>query len=410
MAYTVLQVPPALSSAHGKQIFCAYSDNVGSANYKYVFDVYIAGVKVATSKISPNPTYGGMGIFDAGPIVRSYINSLYFVGGKSCYQGLTVEGKLWIDYTIKLGEEYGTPVTTYTNIVISASHLAYNTAPDLYPVNTDDLGLSSYINKFTSRMPREVRLSLTDYAFTGILNPASDPQTIVIRTYDGSGTLIDTVTIGPASHYYAQFGYGPANINAIYPGTIDDTVSYYTVYYTCGSSTDLITVALDCFKLYKGYALTFLNRLGAYDTWQFKFKSSRSATIERKAYGTNGMNPYFFLGDGDAFGGVVPYSLDQYASNGGRVFLGAGRTYSVKSKQRFKLTTDFLTDEAFEYLAELVTSPVIYMQFIDPIGLLIYLPVRINTENYNYLTRANDKLNPLEVEVEILDTYNSQFQ
>jgi hypothetical protein len=410
MAVSILQYPPSYGSAHDHQYFVLNSSNKAQPNFKYVVDIYVGGVKIATAKPFGNPSAGNSAAIDVAPYIRSYLNTLYFVGGKTVIQPQDLAGKLWVVYDVKLGEEYGTPVTTYTNLLTATGFKAYNSAVSLYPIHYSQ-PILDYKDLFLTRRPRAERLALTDFAYTGHFNPDGGTATFTITKYDASGASMGSHVFANSTKTYSQIGFGPANINTIWPDFIDSAVSYYTYQSSSHSITDTITVIVECFKRFQGYNLTFLNGIGAYDTVPFKFKSTRTTTVEKKGYGTSGAAQFFSdNGAGDVSGGIVDFSLEQYGTTGSAILLGQGRTYSVKGRQRFKLNTDFLSDDYSAWLAELVASPVVYMQFVDAGGLLIFYPVKVLADNYQYLSKQNDKtLTPLEIEVEVLTSFNSQL-
>jgi hypothetical protein len=407
MSITLQAMPNNYSPVHNRVVYTFDSTNKAQVNFKYVVDVYVSGVKVATLKPAPNPSNNNFGSVDVGPILRSYVNSNYFRGCKTFLGPVAPAGKYFVSYDLKIGEEYGTPPTTYINMQSYVGMRAVNAAltfEDLLPVNITNPN-DTYVSSWLTNRPQPVadRLSLNDVAYINFYNRAS--YTAIgyqIKKYSASGTLAGTINAAPAADtdtFLMEIGYGPANINGSYPGFIDSNVSYYTVSVTLdGSITKTLTVVLDCFKKFEGFNVTFLNRPGGYDTKTFKFKNSRTASVDRKSYGQQG---YTFSSGGSALTG--------YDSRGNFFSVPDGGVYGVKDRQKFKLTTDFLTEKESIWLFELIASPIIYLHYPDKNGTIFHLPVKITADNYQFLKPVNDKLTPLEIEVEVLRTYNSQF-
>jgi hypothetical protein len=60
---------------------------------------------------------------------------------------------------------------------------------------------------------------------------------------------------------------------------------------------------------------------------------------------------------------------------------------------------NYPTDEEYEWLAELISSPKIYLEIEG-----YYYPVTIKNTNYEYSTNQNNGLKALEIEVELNQT------
>lgn len=224
-------------------------------------------------------------------------------------------------------------------------------------------------------------------------------MTLTIRTYDNAASLIDTETVD-YDVILVQFNIGPAAINAAFPGMIDDAVSFYTVEDDNGH---IITVNLNiCSKYPSPVHLVFLNRLGGYESMWFRGKNRNSADIDRKAFGSNEYRIQNFPELSEPIS--MPVATEGFTNN----LLPNSRQYGTTKKYKWNLSTDLLTDAEFEWLSELVASPVVYMEkFYD--GEAFYIPMRITNTNYDYKRQTNDQLKPLEVELEVLRTFNTQF-
>lgn len=221
-----------------------------------------------------------------------------------------------------------------------------------------------------------------------------------ITTYDASDALIDTNDTADVDSILIQLNIGPAAINAAFPGMIDDSVAFYTVEDDNGH---LITVNLNiCSKYPSPVHLVFLNRLGGFESAWFRGKNRNSADIDRKTFGSNEYRIQTFAEISEPIAMTLP--SEGFTNN----LLPNSRTYATTKKYKWNLSTHLLTDAEFEWLAELVASPVVYMEkFYD--GEAFYIPMRITNTNYEYKRQTNDKLNPLEVELEVLRTFNTQF-
>lgn len=405
MAITVKSTPSwgTYMAAHNDLFFVVSSSNVAQPNFKFVFDVYVNAVLVARIKEFPEPTYS-YGVFNASLIVRNYLNSMYFGGEAAFLTAKTTLNYFKQDFVIKYGEEYGTPVTTYTNLTVGGTNTVYNYYNSLLPgANYSKLDL--YANKFlTTNTDTTFYVTAADNFFINYWNQAGAAITYRVKTYNAAGTLINNVTT-TSSTELAQLNCGPIGINATHANIITSNIAYYTV----ENGTDILTFNIDCWPKFPNKQLVFLNELGGYESAYFRGKNKRTAGITRKTFGKN---DYQIVDSGGAM---------TYNNPSTNTLIGNSQIYSVKRNEKFTLTThDFLTDAQYVWLAGLVQSSQIYMEFNKVAlagspayynqSMAAYIPVKINSDTYEYNTRMNAQLQALQVDVEILKAYNSQYQ
>lgn len=101
---------------------------VGVIDFKYVFDVYIDGVKVNRIKQRPNPV--GVGMLDVSLIAQSYLNVGTFANevGTLITKPLKTGSEAICSVYLLIGEEYATATTSLT----------------IYPGTSDTAGSPSY--------------------------------------------------------------------------------------------------------------------------------------------------------------------------------------------------------------------------------------------------------------------------
>lgn len=85
---------------------------------------------------------------------------------------------------------------------------------------------------------------------------------------------------------------------------------------------------------------------------------------------------------------------------------GSKKGYNSLIKTSLSLTSHLLTDAEYVWLADLLSSPDVYMYNET---LERFVPVTIGDNNYEYRTYANSKLTPLQLVINFTDEYNSQF-
>jgi hypothetical protein len=145
MAITILDTPAAYSSMHDDLWYVASSTNSGTTNFKFIVDVYVDGALAGRSKVFPSPS-GSYGVYNASPIVRSYVTNYFEPSGTSIL--VSSNDKIKVNYVISVGEEVS-GVTTAN--LASGSFSAYNFYPplfaDILATNAEiPLVLSDYYN------------------------------------------------------------------------------------------------------------------------------------------------------------------------------------------------------------------------------------------------------------------------
>ena len=79
--------------------------------------------------------------------------------------------------------------------------------------------------------------------------------------------------------------------------------------------------------------------------------------------------------------------------------------FHSKFSEKLKVSTDILTDAEWQWLAQLVFSPMVYLQD----GSTFY-PVTIEESNYEERQYINDRLTSLQLTLSFGTSYKTQFQ
>jgi hypothetical protein len=79
--------------------------------------------------------------------------------------------------------------------------------------------------------------------------------------------------------------------------------------------------------------------------------------------------------------------------------------YAIQHKDKYKLISDWVSEQDYSWLAQLVSSPIVYMEVLGA-----YFPVTISTTNYEYKLESADKLFNFEIEIEVGKYLTSQFR
>ena len=245
------------------------------------------------------------------------------------------------------------------------------------------------------------------------------PEYFYIQFYYNASTTGSLITLRNGITTGGNFTNGTAaiaKIEFVGVGTGNIAASGSTVpanwdYYTVTAYDDTVAAISDTYYFYnqevcKGFEkfrLTWLNRLGAWDYFNFTKKNVRQITSKREPY--------------QQLKGSWNESIyKKYGYKGGR------NTFSTNSKEVITLQTDFITEEAATWLEELFTSPDVFVlqeKSVDEgspdIGgtekniINKYVqPCIIASSSYTRKTTANDKLKQYTLKIEM--SHNKRIQ
>lgn len=388
MAIVLNNTPQDYSSAHGDLVYTAYesvkaNDPVTYVNYKYVCDVYINGTMVVRLKAFPNPT-NKRGIFNIGMIVRNYVNALFNPTNNAVKA--QEMAAYFASVQCKFGEEYNGTLTT--NLTIDTARNFYN------HYNGRLVGgytiLPNYLDTFATNRASVTNVQLNGgQVFIPYFPTTTGTITLNAKAYDSAGNKIadNSINVAPTTSFaLQQLNVSPIALNTTVAGSIPANTAYYTI--TAGGKT--YTFNIYCEARYTPYTLHFLNQLGGYDSIDFPKVSKKSVDITKKSFTQLG---YIINADGS-----MTYYNGTVLNDNTIVFYGD----AVENKV---LNTDYISESAASWLAELVKSPQIYLEQSG-----YYIPVLITDPKYDYKTRAVDRLISLTVNIKFGDDQNVQYR
>lgn len=392
MALTILTSPGNGSSVSNEMLFVIQestkaNDPVTYPNYKYVLDIYVDGTLVARQKATPDPI-NYLGVFDVSVILRDYVPDY---GLKATYTNSTEEYDIKVAYTVKLGEEYDD--TLYTNLVTDSERTAYKTYARR-PFTSSDI-ITARMDKAASNIPERFDSELTGYkddkwfivpyinnvSGTAINYAFYDEQNVQVGS-SGQTTLSTPSYILQSNLSFPKLttalGLSQAQKDSIVALFFDtNTTQQFKVSYKCSKHTPII--------------IAWLNPYGGYESYSFGLVNKKTTEISRKDFAQ--------LNYRINASGVVSYDADG-------VMYGSKKGYGANVKTALKLTSHLLTEQEYNWLADLFNSPDVYIynSTLDK-----FVPVTITETNYEFRTYMNSKLTPLEFSVQFSDDYNSQF-
>jgi hypothetical protein len=408
MAITIQSSPAPYSSMHDDLWFVSSSTNVGQTAFKFVYDIYVNGSQVSRTKIYPSPSAeGNYGIFNSSPIVRAYVTNYFEPSGSSIL--VASNDKIKVDSTINIGEEYVSGGNLITNLnLVSSALSSYNYYPPLFADilfvnNNTPLVLSDYYDNLlienftddwlTERDNENITIEYGDNFYATYFKVTAGSYQAWIDVVNESGTVIDTasgsITLsGQMNLFNCQAGH----INTFAGRTlITDSTYGYNVYLKLGVAVSRkLQFVQKCYPKYKQYNLHFLNRLGGWDTMKFALVNKRSTELQRTSYRRNDWQ----------LSGNTMANIDSYNK-----YNETTLNFAIQHKDKFHLISDWVSEQDYEWLAQLFASSITYMEVQGA-----YFPVIIASTNYEYKTETADKLFNFEIDIEVGKYLTSQFR
>lgn len=398
MALDLLYNPGEYFSAHGDLIFTLLEDTKPFSStlypdYRYVCDVYIGAVLQARLKAHPRPD-DKIGVFNIGNVIRNYFLAFFAPVAASLRAQKVGENYFYVNVICRFGEEYGN--VTYSNIIVDSQRSYFNHYNGRLIGQTTNL--PNYLDKVMSVRPYATPV-YRDANFCFIPFLATDDTTVnlVIKSYN-SGGLIATTTqpftpTALSSNEQQLFNVAPAAINAAAPGFISSFVTYYTVEF---NTTNIVNDSIYRFNLvcepkYEVFTIHFLNRFGGVESRDFTKVSRRRIEIEKKDYGSSAY-VITSLGQPEYF-------------NEKKVYRETKSVYAGAWKEKMVLNTDILTDAEYEWLEDLVLSPLAFIEIED-----YFFPITMTDNNYEPKKTVNDDLTNLTINIEYGDRFNTQYR
>lgn len=404
MAITINSTPATYPTMHEDLWFVASSTNVGTTNFKFVYDVYINNAQVSRNKIYPSPSAeGSYGVFNASPMVRAYVTNYFEPSGSSVL--VASNDKIKVDYQVKIGEDLNGTVTAN---LASGSYSAYNYySPlfgDIFTENGnvplvlsnyyDNLLIENYTDDWLSdRDNSDITIEYGDQFFITFLKITGGSYKLWVQPTNADGTLGTAVSGALTfSGEFNLFNFQAAAINAFYGSTIITENTYgYNVYISLGAATTrVLRFRQICNPKYRQYNLHFLNRLGGYDTMAFRLVNRRRSEFTRTSYRRN---PYQ-LSNGEMT------NIDTYNKYNETTY-----NFAIQHYDFYNLTSDWVDDQDYAWLAQLVASSIVYMEVQGA-----FFPITIRNTNYQYKYQIADGIFNFDLEVEVGKFLNSQFR
>jgi len=380
---TITQTPQKFSPAYNELVYVVVSTNETQPNYKYICDIYAADGSTRLARIKRIPQPDGYGLFDLHRILENYLS--YDIDASTA--GFTSNSKSFYGYVIKFGEEYGSGSsgpTQYLSLVTDTKRYIYNSVfdfPDFINYSqTDWLIATSTQKKFLTNAPLSQSVRPGTNSWLYFMTDTNIVSKLVLRTYGSSGTLLSSYALSNPdtdmsidTNRFLRVPAGPANAGSAFSTTLDSTIGSYTLHLEDGSSNVISEIFI--FKInteitkYTWYRLHFLNKMGGFDSFDFRYVSRSKINITRNNY-----KKY----TGVESGGTWSYASDERGHS----------QYDTLIQETITINSDWITDEQAAWLEELFTSPAVYLERSDR----SLVAINISTNSFEIQKKANDKL------------------
>jgi len=399
-----------------------FQDDAGTRtrpDYRYLFDIKIVdyismSTVVIQAKVSPSPGLA-FGLQNVGQFIESFIREN--IPPHDDTSAFRVTDNALMAFSVEYGEEYrltvGDPIVQFPNLTTGATFFAWgasleshrwidfynNSEYQLYLFNTNNKGQFLTNNKL-------IRNRITDLGWHWFLTDVpTDVDYMEVKTFNASGVLIGTFQIpnnantGIDQSHMMSLATAPRSLNNITGGfllgaqpVIIASVATYTIQCFRSDATDVgetlnFTIEDECF--YEVFRVHFENEYGAYDSFNFQLNSVRSANGEDKLYQTNANNL-------ESTGVIYKHTEDKRVN------------YFVKSTDRIRLVSDFVTEAEINWLKELSFTPQIYLEFIDSSGVRNFKPATRLGASWRQRKTQVDKLFNFELEIQLNDNHRQR--
>ena len=393
MAISVLSgSPQAATPVYNKMLFKVSGSLTSGANYRYVCDVKNAAGTTTLARLKcdklPTTNYG---FFDVSRVVETLIAPQVPTLTQT---GFADHAGFYSGYRLTFMEEYGsTPVVQTGTVTTVSGRVAF--AGNLEQLELADWSGGVYFptvfvgnvsKSLATNVRRTVYADSYGWLAQGIGSGYTNPQDITALvnyfTAGGANTRSYEVLIGTASgSTIFRFGAGPMNIKALTSGQCTDGQagsylfptaegSYYTIqFYDSEVATIPFTYVIGPCQRFTAQPVHFINKYGGIDSYTFTLKNRKRANVQRDTYG---------------------YNTDVYAT------LTYDKVWAGSFDYVYALNSDWLTDAESEWLIELVRSGQVWLE-LD--GQLVEAVV--NANQYQFVTRRNDQLQQLQLEVAV---------
>jgi len=412
MAITINQFPSDYTPAFNPQWVEATSTQIASSGFMYrVVCTDLITNSSQTYNILQRPTTGEL-VFPAHVFSENFINN-YVPNNTYGHQLCTGSVR---KIRINVGEYYGGVYYPGTNrdyiiwngVLRALDWTSYNSTDYIYNADASNLKyFSSLAPAAGYYMPTRTTYPNTSLFIYNLCSGNTDYQALEIKTYDSGGTLLGTSEIANPytgtytyTNHYTAIDIGHKGLSQISSGLVTGTypiitnsVAYYLItdVTLIGSPATLPSmliarVNVSCEPTFTVYTLHYLAKSGNFETLHFNKMSELKERAEKNTYR---VNPNTLASN--------TYSYSKFSQ--------WEKTISSTGTESLMLNTDWLTEAEVAGHREIITSPLVYIDYGSTIGLV---PCKVLTSDILVNKNYNNKLFGMTLEVE--PTYKNNYQ
>ena len=383
MSISVLSGSPLVATpVFNKMLYKVSGSLIAQPNYRYVCDVKNpAGTTLARLKCDKLPTTN-FGFFD----VQKVVETLVAPTAPSLTQtGFVDHSGFYSGYRLDFTQEYGnTPVVTGATTTVSGV-MAF--AGNLEQLELADWSLDTYFrfgNTFTLVRPLTTPTDFTVYqggsnflAINGTKYVAAGFDSWLASARVNYKSVNYDFAVSPSlsgttDFNIQRFACGPAQLSGSIPalsGAVEG--DSYTVRFVSNASSQSppTTFTFGPCERFNSIPVHFVNKYGGIDSYTFTMKNRKRANIQREVFG---------------------YNSDVYATT------TYNKVWAGSFDFVYALNSDWLTDAESEWLIEMVRSGYVWLELGGQL-----VEAVVNANQYQFVTRRNDRLTQLQIEVAV---------
>ena len=400
MSISVLSGSPQTATpVYNKMLYKVSGSLTSATNYRYVCDVKDSAGTTTLARLKcdklPTTNYG---FFDVSRVVETLMAPTV---PTLAQVGFADHAGFYSGYRLTFMEEYGSTPVVQTGTTTNVSGvLAF--AGNLEQLELADWSGETYFPS-SALQGGEKALTTTTETLTSPRNAIKQVYSdsygwlCVGAGYSGavvSAQVVYTDSVGNIARTFSvprpssvsgsihRFGAGPMNLKALTSAQCSDgqagSVNFPTAegagYYIsfvdiADAGYDAVWYRIGPCQRFDSIPVHFINKYGGIDSYTFTMKNRKRANVVREVYG---------------------YNSDVYATT------TYNKMWAGSFDYVYALNSDWLTDAESEWLIEMVRSGQVWLE-LD--GQLVEAVV--NANQYQFVTRRNDRLTQLQIEVAV---------
>ncbi len=381
MSLTLTQPTGTLLPAFNRINYNLISTNANQPGFKYVVKVYNGADELMATAYYDSPANPADSIqFDISKFVQT--NFAYTKGILPSATAIN-STELLQKFYIKCYEYYevgGAFVIVLASEVVSGTKIAFAGAFPLLELKGFNEALFNGTDNTTYNALSDwniVKLRSSDSQVFAFYNNGKITS-LGLTIHLTNGTISNQTIAAPA---YTTETITYFKVTPLTYGLVD--YIEVTLNYNNGAArvSNIATLYIQECGKYEPMRLAYLNRYGAYDFLNFDLVSRSTFDIERKSYQKDYTDDVFITGS--------------------NIVKNLNPVYYVKETQKWKITSDYLTDAQSELARQLYSSPLVYMNLVnDNYVENSWIPVKLVPNSYEMKKTINDKLFNLELDLE----------